>query len=866
MSRKTRKLIWSAPLVAVLAVAGALAIFAALSPNWAQAHDEATMAADPPGAATGLTAEPDGYNAIVLKWNPPASTSGGGATGYRIDISEMPSNSHVWQFHETIGVNVSGAKHTYTDRMDLSAGDQRRYRVTGFNDAGVGATSILPSSIVGATAPPTVPGPVIRLRARSGTGDDAGSILLSWTEPTDTGGEDIAVYCIVASTDRTLVVVQAPSMDNCDEDADVPHMRMGTGDFHSIAVSGKSTAYKHSGTFDGSTGDVPTPPVTELVPGSTWYYRAYGANSEGRSTIASNIDDARVATGARPPTVGAPMDLRVVWADDNSSPANVYWNWPAGSTETAETAFQLQRSTSSSFPTTGTTTTLSVTISNLADALQSMDTGTTVDDERVLYYRVRAGTGGRWSNTALRPSEMDDEDGESVIIPNPNPRPVIHTSDDANTDDVDEMPRAVEAEGEDGYTVIDLTWRPDLGNATTPIARPSGYEIDRRTGAGPWQRLQSDTTYTSSEYSDPGLRPGTMYEYRIFPLFSSVRLGGRSMPVYGAPVEVSTMTREPSSPDPVRGLTVTADGPTAFNLEWDRVTETGGAVVKFYLVQVVDDGDKDHDIDVGAEGDWPEANGDGKGRTDATTTEYRYEPTSTSALRGGDVRWFRVFPINQANSAADGDEDDLLDDMVTDTALDKGAAEPKRGQTDDAVAPDPPVNLSAETARDSSGMEVPDRGVLLIWNMPDDPKGATIAHYVVERKIDSGEWEELGKTSDGSPDDRTYFNDRDKQVPGELRTYRVAAVSDTDAQGGWSDEAGFMDGQASHSHNTVPMAEGMIDPVTVTAGMMSEAMDVSDYFSDADTDDTLTYTASVMPVRHGDVSPPPTVDNMAAVW
>ena len=51
----------------------------------------------------------------------------------------------------------------------------------------------------------------------------------------------------------------------------------------------------------------------------------------------------------------------------------------------------------------------------------------------------------------------------------------------------------------------------------------------------------------------------------------------------------------PSSPDPVRGLTVTADGPTAFNLEWDRVTETGGADVKFYVVQVVDDGDKDHD-------------------------------------------------------------------------------------------------------------------------------------------------------------------------------------------------------------------------------------------------------------------------------
>ena len=33
MSRKTRKLIWSAPLVAVLAVAGALALFVALEPG-----------------------------------------------------------------------------------------------------------------------------------------------------------------------------------------------------------------------------------------------------------------------------------------------------------------------------------------------------------------------------------------------------------------------------------------------------------------------------------------------------------------------------------------------------------------------------------------------------------------------------------------------------------------------------------------------------------------------------------------------------------------------------------------------------------------------------------------------------------------
>ena len=52
MSRKTRKLIWSAPLVAVLAVAGALVIFVALGPNGAQAN-HVTI----PGAPTDLTVE-----------------------------------------------------------------------------------------------------------------------------------------------------------------------------------------------------------------------------------------------------------------------------------------------------------------------------------------------------------------------------------------------------------------------------------------------------------------------------------------------------------------------------------------------------------------------------------------------------------------------------------------------------------------------------------------------------------------------------------------------------------------------------------------------------------------------------------------
>ena len=46
------------------------------------------------------------------------------------------------------------------------------------------------------------------------------------------------------------------------------------------------------------------------------------------------------------------------------------------------------------------------------------------------------------------------------------------------------------------------------------------------------------------------------------------------------------------------------------------------------------------------------------------------------------------------------------------------------------------------------------------------------------------------------------------------------------------------------SANVAPTAVGSIDAVTMTAGTMSEAMDVSMYFSDADEGDTLTYAAA----------------------
>ena len=57
MSRKTRKLMWSVPIVAVLAIVGALAMFATQPPGWVQADGA-------PGPVTGLMASNTGRHHV----------------------------------------------------------------------------------------------------------------------------------------------------------------------------------------------------------------------------------------------------------------------------------------------------------------------------------------------------------------------------------------------------------------------------------------------------------------------------------------------------------------------------------------------------------------------------------------------------------------------------------------------------------------------------------------------------------------------------------------------------------------------------------------------------------------------------------
>ena len=262
MSRKTRKLIWSAPLVAVLAVAGALAIFAALAPSGAQAAHVGL-----PSVVTNLEAEADGSRAIDVSWDAP---SGSLVDGYRIDRSK---DGNVWVTDQT---NHQGT--TYTNG-GLKAGDTYYYRVFAVNLVGTGPVS---TDVLAQTDFAEAPGTIRSLLARA---TDQNTIELSWRAPTDDGGADIVRYHIHFASDGETIPAQG-------ETAVVP------ADPGLLHTDGPVTTYDHE----------------DLVAGTRYRYQVYAVNDDNLKS--ANPGDTEAATTHDLDKPGAPTVLRAVQTDE----------------------------------------------------------------------------------------------------------------------------------------------------------------------------------------------------------------------------------------------------------------------------------------------------------------------------------------------------------------------------------------------------------------------------------------------------------------------------------------------------------------------------------------------------------------------
>ena len=257
MSRKTRKLIWSAPLVAVLAVAGALAMFVMLAPDGALAHSigDASVPHLPPGPATGIdvstpSAEEGGRTSLRVTWNAP--TGGDIATMYRVDMS---TNGRIW--HNVIGGEASSdtladsvARDACTEDdernrcytvMGLMPGTEYRFRVFAMNDLGTGPISADETIGTGETLPVDPPTMATMLEA---TDYFADQIVLTWDTPTDTGGADLKWYCVViaSSPDGNFIDPTSENLTDCRDAANATMTAPSLASLLELEVDGNAAA------------------------------------------------------------------------------------------------------------------------------------------------------------------------------------------------------------------------------------------------------------------------------------------------------------------------------------------------------------------------------------------------------------------------------------------------------------------------------------------------------------------------------------------------------------------------------------------------------------------------------------------------
>ena len=749
MSRKTKKLIWAAPLMAAFAVVGALALFMALAPDPARADH-----VDLPGIVTGVTATADGRDTINVKWKAPAD--GGAVAYYRIDRS---MNGVAWMRLEQMHTGST----SYTDTMGLKPGMPYHYRVFAVNSAGSGPSSDLGADNMATTAMAGAPGPV-RMLTAAAMGPN--QVNLSWYPPTDNGGASVVRYCIATWPDGATIPAEATLPTAATPTENDPAATDGTD----CQATTTPTTLPAENAADAEGVIVVRAPTgagkvefmhKSLPHNHARHYQVYAVNSMGWSTVPSQPNpQPRTAQAGQPsaPILRITRDTVV-----SQTPSTDFWlTWPEDDGGAPISGWDVDTKIGDgNFADTGGFHNLGIDgLDNPTGAGPQCDS-CTVQPDAITIVRVRFQSTtaqgdegnvkeGKWSNTQTITTVGGATQG-------PPPPPAV---------------AELEATTGKHLRQIDLSWKKEPGVGYVIDYREAGAPVDTGTAEQSvnefrWMPLQKNTGYSEGTYRHHGLKPGTEYEYRVFPIKS-----GR----YAAPAAITGMTKAATVPGVVTALRTSSDDPTMITVAWDKPAVEGGHPITGYRVEI------------GSDASWP---------ADTSTVMATHPDDDCPALGAGVVcvrdimgadntmftlgkltagtdRWFRVFAINQV----------VKDDGLSLTQ--QSLARPKKGTSAKAGTPAVPVDLTAQAARDANINEAARLGVDILWNAPDDPAGDVVTGYVIERRTkanaaaDWTAWDTDWKMIDTGTPPRTSIGDTTPVsglAAGEMRQYRVKAKS-----------------------------------------------------------------------------------------
>ena len=759
MSRKTRRLTWSAPLVVVLAVAGALAMFVMLVPDGAQA-DHITL----PGAPMNLTAEADGARAIDLDWDAPADNGGSAIIGYRIDyMSPVPAtNAKKWIQLEA---DTGDTSMEYTDDQNLKAETTRYYRVFAINALGTGSVSDVADAI---TDDVGTPGMVRNFRSPTVAGPT--QLNLSWQAPEKDGGGAITSYRI------HMAGTVASDIPGEDDDATM----IAAGDLAGMTLD--ETAV--TGYIIDTGSSLTSFSVTGLRAQQTWHFQIYARNDAG---ISQEGSVQRVQTTAVGNIPAAPTTLTAVAAgylnDDDANAVvgmantvNLYWYWPSHDGGADITGFRIEVKTSDgSWPSSSATAT-SAPLTELVTTKNAVGAVTLAQvrlyqnagayefrhegihpslDEKRLTYRVFTET----DTGAPQRSAPSDED--RVTVNDDGYTGPATTANDS----------AMGIQGSPG--ILELTWTDPTG------ATDTGYRIDYSVGAPAdaeapyqWKQRERNTIFSDLPYEDEDLKPATLYNYRV--LAHPIGKGVASMIFMGTP-------QGSGQPGAVMNLEGTVVGAGQIDLTWDEPTDDGGSDLVAYHIHVTQQ----------AESDIP-------GQIEAVTSDHGATPPTKPTLRelptqndeviatGSDATSYslsgmwaestwriQVYAVNKKPYVAGDDAANAKSGTRSNTLV---------VTTDAAMNPDGPIGLVSEAAIDSSFLSRNKRGVLLMWDQPADPAGAEVIGYEVQRSLNGADPTALVPATLTDDDYSTFYTDAREPMDADVLVYQVRTIAKTSVE------------------------------------------------------------------------------------
>ena len=663
MSSKTRKLMWSAPLVAVLAVAGALAIFAAQTPNVAFAAT--------PGTPTSLAASAPSEMQIDLMWQ---LGSGDPATGYKIEVSTNQASS--WS---VLVANTRSTDAEYPD-MGLSAGQRRHYRVSAINADGTSS----PSNIANATTWSKPPAPT-GLTAMAGDDMDPAEdgdtqIHLMWTAVSDTvSGTEITGYKIEESSRSSgpwAVLVETQTEVTYDRmelmAGQTRHYRVsainsvGTGaPATAMATTWKKPAAPMGFTAmpDSMAGNTQinlswsevSAPETGGDLDDTAPYKLFattlGPNSLRDLTVAVDV-----GTDADVNKVGFQIELTddvaggqtwhlQVAANNRAgigprSAVRVVKTWtlpgaPTGLTATAVSKTRVDLSWTAPTDTGGQGVKITgyfIERSTDSAATWSVDLQTTTTNANTTYADTNAAVAAN-PTVHYRVSAMNGitvNGGTAGMASN------IALAGALNVPDAPTMLKAAAVSG----TQIDLSWTAPKDPDEAPV---TGYKIEYNTAVvidqteAVWSVLEADTESTDTTHMDTTLMNGELRHYRV----SAINKAGT-----GEDASSSAMATAWAKPGTPMMLPATADGPSRIKLSWVKPDNTGGMdaegdtiPITGYKIEVSDD--------LGETWSVLQASYDGDADASAEGIQYNH-----IGLMTGDQRHYQVSAINVVGESA----------------------------------------------------------------------------------------------------------------------------------------------------------------------------------------------------------------------